>query len=186
MLCLALLAFSCSIRFPLFCALCCVSRAFLGTRSRATSCFLYLLATSHVRCLVLLGFSCFTLVPSFCALSISFLCFSRFSRYPFSCHVVPFPLSGPLLTSFYQAWPYFLILFAHLPMYLQRQTCEITFFPNICLNTSKMYRYILEVFLGKFTSCGFHSTWMTAWVAMCLPELFYLQLRLCKWMLNLQ
>ena len=34
---------------------------------------------------------------------------------------------------------------------------------------------------------GYHewSTWMTAWVAKCLRELFHLQLRLRKWMLNL-
>ena len=237
----------------LFLCLSCVSRVFLGTRSRATLCFLYLLVTS-LRCLVLLGFSCFILFPFFYALSMSFLCFSCFSRYPFSCHVVLLVSSGNfsalsralrflvfhslsvLLCSFYvflvflvfSRYPFschvvllvssgnfscalsralrflvfhalsvllcsfyvflvflvvfsvpvlvpccsvvwaivwlvsikrshmFFILFAHLPVHLQRQTCEIIFFPKICLNTSKMYRYILEVFLEnvQYTSWG--------------------------------
>ena len=75
---------------------------FLGAHSRAMVYFSYGL----MPCLVLLGFSCFMFFPFFCSLSISFCVFVGFlvffSRYPFSCHVVPFPLFRPSLTRVYE------------------------------------------------------------------------------------
>ena len=45
--------------------------------------------------------------------SVSFSCFSHFFfRYPFSCHVVPFPVFRPSVTRLYEKNNYFLILFA--------------------------------------------------------------------------
>ena len=75
---------------------------FLGTHSRLMVHFLYRL----ILCLVLLGFSCLMFFPFFCSLSISFCVFLVFlvffSRYPFSCQVVPFPLFRPSLTCVYE------------------------------------------------------------------------------------
>ena len=75
---------------------------FLGTHSRLMVHFSYRL----ILCLVLLGFSCLMFFPFFCSLSISFSVFLVFlvffSRYPFSCQVVPFPLFRPSLTCVYE------------------------------------------------------------------------------------
>ena len=75
---------------------------FLGTHSRLMVHFSYRL----ILCLVLLGFSCLMFFPFFCSLSISFCVFLVFlvffSRYPFSCQVVPFPLFRPSLTCVYE------------------------------------------------------------------------------------
>ena len=127
----------------------CLSRVyrifFLGTHSRLMVHFSYRL----ILCLVLLGFSCLMFFPFFCSLSISFCVFLVFlvffSRYPFSCHVVPFPLFRPSLTCFYEKKSIFWYFLLKKTLYRQRQTCESTFFPKNGLNTSKMYRYILDV-----------------------------------------
>ena len=104
----------------------CLSYFFLGTHSRLMVHFSYRL----ILCLVLLGFSCLMCFPFFCSLSISFCVFLVFlvffSRYPFSCHVVPFPLFRPSLTCVYEKI-YFLILFAE---------------KNIVSATSNMRKYI--------------------------------------------
>ena len=102
-----------------------------------------------ILCLVLLGFSCLMLFPFFCSRSISFCVFLVFlvffSRYPFSCHVVPFPLFRPSLTCVYEKKSMFWYFLLKKTLYRQRQTCESTFFPKNGLNTSKMYRYIFDV-----------------------------------------
>ena len=118
---------------------------FLGTHSRLMVHFSYRL----ILCLVLLGFSCLMLFPFFCSRSISFCVFLVFlvffSRYPFSCHVVPFPLFRPSLTCVYEKKSIFWYFLLKKTLYRQRQTCESTFFPKNGLNTSKMYRYIFDV-----------------------------------------
>ena len=99
----------------------------LGTHSRLMVHFSYRL----ILCLVLLGFSCLMFFPLFCSLSISFCVFLVFlvffSRYPFSCQVVPFPLFRPSLTCVYEKNNYFLILFVE---------------KNIVSATSDMRKYI--------------------------------------------
>ena len=83
----------------------------LGTHSRLMVHFSYRL----ILCLVLLGFSCLMFFPLFCSLSISFCVFLVFlvffSRCPFSCQVVPFPLFRPSLTCVYEKNNYFLLFF---------------------------------------------------------------------------
>ena len=108
---------------------------FLGTHSRAMVYFSY----RFMPCLVLLGFSCFMLFPFFCSLSISFCVFLVFfSRYPFSCHVVPFPLFRPSLTCVYEK-NYFSILFA------EKNTVSATSDMRKYTFWKKMYRYIFDV-----------------------------------------
>ena len=94
------------VHFPKKCSFCVflvfIVFFFLGTHSRLMVHFSYRL----ILCLVLLGFSCLMFFPFFCSLSISFCVFLVFlvffSRYPFSCHVVPFPLFRPSLTCVYE------------------------------------------------------------------------------------
>ena len=124
---------------------------FLGTHSRLMVHFSYRL----ILCLVLLGFSCLMFFPFFCSLSISFCVFLVFlvffSRYPFSCQVVPFPLFRPSLTCVYEKKSIFWYFLLKKTLYRQRQTCFSTFFPKNGLNTSKMYRYIFDVLPPKCT-----------------------------------
>ena len=124
---------------------------FLGTHSRLMVHFSYRL----ILCLVLLGFSCLMLFPFFCSLSISFCVFLVFlvffSRYPFSCQVVPFPLFRPSLTCVYEKKSIFWYFLLKKTLHRQRQTCFSTFFPKNGLNTSKMYRYIFDVLPPKCT-----------------------------------
>ena len=144
---------------PKFCVLeklvtCGVIRSYYSRVSRVFSrypfsCHGVLLASTHAvsRALRFLMFHAFSvLLLSFYLVPVSFSCFSFFSRYLFSCHVVPFPLFRPSLTRVYEKTYFliFLILFAEKTLYLQRQTCESTFFPKNCLNTSKMYRCIFD------------------------------------------
>ena len=124
---------------------------FLGTHSRLMVHFSYRL----ILCLVLLGFSCLMFFPFFCSLSISFCVFLVFlvffSRYPFSCQVVPFPLFRPSLTCVYEKKSIFWYFLPKKTLHRQRQTCFSTFFPKNGLNTSKMYRYIFDVLPPKCT-----------------------------------
>ena len=137
------------VHFPKTCSFCVflvfIVFFFLGTHSRLMVHFSYRL----ILCLVLLGFSCLMFFPFFCSLSISFCVFLVFlvffSRYPFSCHVVPFPLFRPSLTCVYEKKSIFWYFLLKKTLYRQRQACESTFFPKNGLNTSKMYRYILDV-----------------------------------------
>ena len=138
---------------------------FLGTHSRLMVHFLYRL----ILCLVLLGFSCLMFFPFFCSLSISFCVFLVFlvffSRYPFSCQVVPFPLFRPSLTCVYEkqlcldtfCWKKHCIgnvrhASVHFSpkMVLIPQKCTGTFLTFYLL----MYRYIFDV--QKRPKCTIH------------------------------
>ena len=65
------------------------------------------------------------------------LCLSRvsrvcFSRYPFSCHVVPFPLFRPPLTRVYEKQLFLDTILLKKTLYRQRQACESTFSQKKC------------------------------------------------------
>ena len=50
-----------------------------------------------------------------------------FSRDPFSCHVIPFPLFRPSLTCVYEKQLFLDTFLLKKTLYRQRQTCESTF-----------------------------------------------------------
>ena len=85
------------------------------------------------------------------------LCLSRvsrvcFSRYPFSCHVVPFPLFRPPLTRVYEKQLFLDTILLKKTLYRQRQTCESTFSQKkmLVLYLSRVYRIF-------FSRCPFSS-----------------------------
>ena len=90
----------------LFLSCFCVSCIFLCTRSCAISCHVVFLVSTHVlfRALRFLMFHAFSVLLLSFYLILCLSCVSRvfFSRYPFSCHVVPVPLFRPSLTRVYE------------------------------------------------------------------------------------
>ena len=88
------------------------------------------------------------------------LCFSRvscvcFSRYRFSCHVVPFPLFRPPLTRVYEKQLFLDTILLKKTLYRQRQTCESTFSKKnmLVLYLSRVYRIF---FLGTHSRLMVH------------------------------
>ena len=89
------------------------------------------------------------------------LCLSRvsrvcFSRYPFSCHVVPFPLFRPPLTRVYEKQLFLDTILLKKTLYRQRQTCESTFSPKKCSFC------IFLVFIVFFFSVPILVSWCTS------------------------
>ena len=89
----------------------------------------------------------------FCLSRVSRVCFSR---YPFSCHAVPFLLFRPPLTRVYEKQLFLDTILLKKTLYRQRQTCESTFSQKKCSFC------IFLVFIVFFFSVPILVSWCTS------------------------